>query len=68
MERKKQEDDAAESARMKANMHHEIKNQNMLYRVAKLTEEQVDKNMDRDRVRQIVDKEKILDQLDQEKK
>merc|ERR1711935_590326 len=49
-------------------MHKEIKNQNMMYRQIKMDKEQADKDMDRDRVRQIVSKEQILDQLDQEKK
>lgn len=57
-----------EQARIKAKMHTEIRAQNIMHKEHKEMLHQAEKDMDRDRVRQIIEKERILDQLDQEKK
>ena len=59
---------AKEQGRLNLKMNKEIREQNMLYRNMKQTAEQNEKDADKIKVYEVMEKEKILDQLDQEKR
>lgn len=68
IEKENNENFEKEQARLNRKMNNEIREQNMHYRNIKQQAEQAEKQADSKRVQEIIEKERILDQQDQEKR